>query len=114
MPQQATPYIPFHVEHVIAKQHGGTDHPDQLALPCDRCNSYKGPNLSSLDFESHEIVPLFHPRTDVWSDHFMLQGTKIIGLSPTGRATVRLLQMNAARRMELREKWLDEGGVIPT
>ncbi|MGH8524445.1 MAG: HNH endonuclease, partial [Gammaproteobacteria bacterium] len=35
--------IPFHVEHVIAKQHGGSDDPANLCLACDRCNLYKGP-----------------------------------------------------------------------
>jgi hypothetical protein len=37
MPQKATPYISFHIEHVIAKQHGGTDDLGLLALACDRC-----------------------------------------------------------------------------
>lgn len=39
----------FHVEHIIARQHGGTDEPSNLALACDRCNAFKGPNLSSID-----------------------------------------------------------------
>jgi hypothetical protein len=55
------------------------------------------------------VVPLFNPRTDSWNEHFAFQGAMIIGLTPTGRATVRLLQMNAARRVELREMSLDEG-----
>ena len=33
MPQQATPLIAFHVEHIVSKQHGGTDVPGGLALP---------------------------------------------------------------------------------
>ena len=28
MPQQATPFIPFHVEHIIAKQHVNEGHDD--------------------------------------------------------------------------------------
>ncbi|MBL8214476.1 MAG: HNH endonuclease [Bryobacterales bacterium] len=39
MPQSATPIIPFHLEHVVAKQHGGSDDPAGLALACDRCNA---------------------------------------------------------------------------
>jgi hypothetical protein len=49
MPQEATPLIPFHVEHIVSRQHGGTDDASGLALACDRCNAYKGPNLTSID-----------------------------------------------------------------
>jgi 5-methylcytosine-specific restriction endonuclease McrA len=41
--------LPFHVEHIIAKQHGGNDNVENLAWACDRCNAYKGPNLSGID-----------------------------------------------------------------
>jgi len=51
---------------------------------------------------------LFNPRSDQWSDHFVIQGGHIIGLTPTGRATVRLLNMNAPRRVELRGEWMAE------
>ena len=112
IPQKATPLIPFHVEHTIARQHGGRDHPDLLCLACDRCNAYKGPNLTSVDPDSGAIVPLFNPRRDVWTDHFLRRGGTIVGLTLTGRATVRLLNMNAPRRVQLREEWLDEGGSL--
>ena len=116
LPQDATPFITFHIEHVIAKQHtpgdGDVDNPNRLALSCDRCNLFKGPNLSSIDPESDEIVNLFNPRTDSWTDHFLVRGGLVIGLSPTGRATMRLLNMNDARRVDLREQWLEEGGQL--
>jgi hypothetical protein len=105
MPQQATPLIPFHVEHIVSRQHGGTDDPDGLALACDRCNAYKGPNLTSIDPDTRAVVALFNPRRDVWSDHFVVRRGLIVGLTPTGCATVRLLNMNARRRVQLREEW---------
>jgi len=77
-----------------------------LALACDRCNAYKGPNLTSIDPETNAVVPLFSPREDIWGDHFVARGGRIYGLTPKGRATVRLLNMNASRRVELREAWL--------
>ena len=110
IPQEATPLIPFHIEHIVPKQHGGGDDPDQLALACDRCNAYKGPNLTSIDPESGDIVPLFNPRQDAWKDHFSFRGSVIAGRTPTGRATVGLLNMNHPRRVKLREAWLEEGG----
>ncbi|MEX0727657.1 MAG: HNH endonuclease [Planctomycetaceae bacterium] len=112
LPQAAIPLLAFHVEHIIAKQHldGPTDDPDLLALACDRCNAYKGTNLTSIDPETKVITPIFHPRRDIWPDHFARQGGEIIGLTPTGRATARLLNMNAPQRVELREEWLSGDG----
>ena len=102
LPQSATPLIPFHMEHVVAKQHGGSADPEGLALACDRCNAYKGPNLTSIDPDTEEIVRLFHPRVDRWEDHFELQEGQVCGKTPVGRATARLLNMNAPRRVQLR------------
>ena len=73
MPQQATPLISFHIEHIVSRQHGGADDLDGLALACDRCNAYMGPNLTSIDPETHTVVALFNPRLEVWSDHFVVR-----------------------------------------
>lgn len=97
--------IPFHVEHTVPRQHGGSDDPADLALACDRCNAYKGPNLTSIDPETRAVVALFNPRKDIWSEHFATRAGHIVGLTAIGRATVRLLNMNAARRVELRAAW---------
>lgn len=104
LPQESLPAMAFHVEHVIPKQHHGGDQPENLALACDRCNFYKGPNLSAIDPESGDIVPLFNPRKDRWMEHFRLEAFRIVGATPTGRATTRLFHMNAAARVELRRE----------
>jgi 5-methylcytosine-specific restriction endonuclease McrA len=94
----------FHVEHIIARQHGGSDELDNLALACHHCNLHKGPNLTAIDPASSALVPLFHPRRQRWEDHFVQRGTAIAGISPGGRATVSLLQMNAPSRLEVRRR----------
>lgn len=106
LPQHATPFISFHIEHILAKQHTDADQddPQNLALACDRCNAYKGTNLSSVDPVTGLVVGIFHPRRDAWDEHFVLVTGRIEGLSPAGRATARLLNMNASRRVELREQ----------
>lgn len=86
----------------MPKQHGGSDDPAGLALACDRCNAYKGPNLTSIDPGTGAVAPLFHPRQDNWDDHFELREGYVHGKTPVGRATVRLLNMNAPRRVALR------------
>jgi 5-methylcytosine-specific restriction endonuclease McrA len=100
--QQAAPFSSFQIEHVIPKQHGGTDDPSNLALACYHCNLHKGPNLAGIDPMTGEIVPLFHPRRDTWDDHFAEREGVIVGLTPAGRATVQVLAMNAPGRLRLR------------
>lgn len=104
--------VPFHIEHVVARQHVTDDDPGNLALACDRCNLHKGPNLSSVDPNSGAIVSLFHPRRHRWADHFTFQGPVIVGLTAAGRATVRLLQMNAPRRLQVRRQLLRQGDAL--
>jgi 5-methylcytosine-specific restriction endonuclease McrA len=108
LPQEAYD-LTFHIEHVVASQHRHDDDPSNLALACDRCNLHKGTNLASIDPQTGEVVPLFNPRTDAWEEHFALFGAEIIGQTPIGRATVRLLQMNSERRIILRKRLLAAG-----
>lgn len=102
MRQTDEPFLRYHIEHIIAKQHGGSDDLDNLALSCHHCNLHKGPNLTAIDPETGRIVRLFDPRSQFWNEHFTIRGTMITGASECGRATVRLLQMNDASRVELR------------
>lgn len=102
LPQDAQPFARFHVDHIIAGQHGGGEELSNLDLCCARCNLNQGPNLSGIDSETGAIVPLFHPRIDRWETHFERHGVLIVGLTPTGRATVHVLKMNEDRRLKLR------------
>jgi hypothetical protein len=99
---QAQEPLPFHIEHIIPRQHGGADTPDNLALACHHCNLLKGPNLSGPDPQTGQLTRLFHPRLDDLEGHFRGQYGKLTGLTPVGRATVRLLKMNEDGRLELR------------
>ena len=100
--QALVPFHAFHVEHIVARQHQGTDDPGNLCLACDRCNAYKGSNLTAIDPDTNQVVRLFHPRRDLWHKHFSFRDAEIVGLTPSGRATVRLLNMNDLRRVSLR------------
>lgn len=100
--QAAAPLLAFHIEHIQARQHGGTDDPGNLALACPDCNRFKGPNLAAVDPQTNHIVPVFNPRVHVWEDHFALDGARIVGLTAIGRAAVHLLNMNEQGRLEMR------------
>jgi hypothetical protein len=100
--QSLVDHAPFVVEHIIAKQHRGGDESSNLALACDRCNAFKGPNIAGLDPQTGSLVPLFNPRQQVWREHFAFAGTLVVGLTPVGRTTVAVLNMNATERVQLR------------
>ena len=98
-----------HIEHIVSRQHCGLDDIENLALACHRCNLRKGPNLTGVDPETGELVRLFHPRRDRWREHFLVRGAKLEGRTPVGRATVQVLAMNDARRLEFRSELLARG-----
>ena len=91
------------IDHIIAEKHGGQTIEENLALSCTLCNKHKGSDLTSIDNETNEIVPLFNPRTAVWSEHFKIENGVFIGLTPNARATIRLLQINNSARIEERK-----------
>jgi len=100
-------YFTFHVEHVIARQHGGLDDPDLLCYACSECNWSKGPNLAGLI--EGKLYPLFNPRTQNWNRHFHWSGTTLVGKTMTGKVTVQVLNINDPSRIMLRENLLFEG-----
>ena len=100
--QSDTPFRTFHIDHIRPRKHGGSDDPINLALACDRCSLCKGYDLTGIDDETDQVTPLFNPRIQNWDEHFQLQGARIYGLTPTGRTTVRVCQMNSPRRLRLR------------
>jgi hypothetical protein len=102
--QAADPFFTFHVEHIVARQHGGASDEGNLAFSCHHCNLHKGPNLTGIDPDTNAVVALFHPPFQSWAEHFRLEGGAVVGLTPVGRATVRLLNMNTPARAQLRAK----------
>ena len=100
---------PFHIEHIIAQQHGGTDALENLALACSWCNAVKGPNLSSIDPDSGELTRLYHPRKDRWPEHFRREGPYILGLTSVGRTTAWLLRFNDTDNLNQRHLLLELG-----
>ena len=97
-----SPLIPLQIEHIIPRKHGGSDELDNLALACADCNLRKGSNLTGIDPETNEIEPLYHPRRELWSAHFRWDGVRIVGLTPAGRTTVRVLDLNSSERRRVR------------
>lgn len=107
---RAASILPHQIDHIIGKQHRGSDEAINLCLCCIRCNLKKGPNIASVDPETGLIVALYHLRYGSWSEHFSVAADGTIeGLTSEGRATVRLLAMNDDDRVRLRALLLRRG-----
>ncbi|MBI3461691.1 MAG: HNH endonuclease [Planctomycetes bacterium] len=92
-------YLTHELDQVIAEKHGGASALSNLALACFFCNRYKGSDIASLDPDTQQLTPLLNPRTHVWSQHFRLEGSRIVPLGAVGRATAGLLQLNHPDRL---------------
>lgn len=95
---------PLSVEHIIPKASGGSNDESNLALSCQGCNGHKHVAVAAIDPVSEKVASPYHPRRDVWSDHFAWSSgfTEIIGKTPMGRATVERLQLNRESLVNLR------------
>ena len=107
------PLLAFHVEHIVAKQHGGTDSRGNLAYACHQDNFHKGPNLTGIDPRTGKITRLFHPRRHKWSWHFRWDGSLLVGRTAIGRTTVAVLGMNLPHRVALRGALIAAGRFPP-
>lgn len=103
--QEAT----FHIDHIEPVSAGGPTVAENLALACTSCSLRKEARRTGVDSATGRKVRLFHPRRQVWSDHFRWRGRMVGGLTPTGRATIAALQMNRPSILFIRHEESERG-----
>lgn len=99
---QSDAHFSFQIDHIISRKQRGPTRAANLALACLRCNVAKGTDPAAYLSRPRRLVRLFHPREDRWSEHFLLDGARIVPLTEIGEATVRLLALNDSDRFLLR------------
>jgi hypothetical protein len=99
--------LEWEVEHIEPQSQGGSGELENLALSCRACNMHKSNRKEYLDPETQASVRLYHPRQDVWAEHFRFDANsgELVGLTPIGRATVVCLNMNSRRQIIARRLW---------
>ncbi len=112
LPQSAS-RLRHQVDHIIARQHGGSNAVSNRAFCCVRCNLRKGPNVAGIDRLTGEVVRLYNPRLDRWREHFAWQGPTLVGLTATGRVTINVLAINESDMVAVREALVSEGRFPP-
>jgi hypothetical protein len=78
------------------------DNIDNLALACRRCNEIRYNFTTGVEPETQTEIPLFNPRRQKWSEHFIwsVDALRIIGQTDIGIATCSRLDLNDERRAE--------------
>lgn len=108
-------FIRFTIDHILPRSVGGSDNVDNLALACRNCNERRGNRREGRDPETKQITPIFDPRQDVWADPFAWDATRLrlVGRTPTGRATIELLDLNDDRHnaaiLRIRQRDMSDG-----
>jgi hypothetical protein len=102
---EAASSTPLEVDHILPEARGGPTTFNNLALCCRRCNLYKHVQTEAVDPDTEVTVQLFNPRTQQWPVHFALDRDTgaVRGLTPSGRATVVALVLNAAHALATRQ-----------
>lgn len=95
-------------DHVIAEKHGGETALDNLALQCTLCNRRKGSDITSVDPDTGDIVSLFNPRTQRWSEHFEID--VFVSSVRRQRGERRLSFQGSTRSIDL---WSGPNGLTP-
>jgi len=103
--------FPFEVEHIIPLSRQGENDEANLALACRSCNLRKGIRISGIVPGFNTEVSFFHPRHDKWSEHFQVdtQSGKIMGITSSGKVTIKYLEMNSGSQVAARQLWIRLG-----
>jgi HNH endonuclease len=107
---------PLSIDHLQPQSLGGGNSLDNLALACRRCNEIRYNFTTGIDPITQTEIPLFNPRQQQWSEHFIwsADALRLIGVTAIGRATCNRLDLNDDRREEpfiqnARRQWLAAG-----
>lgn len=100
--------VTFEVEHILPLSLSGETSSDNLCLSCPTCNRHKANRIVAYDSETDTEIPIFHPRQQLWEDHFTWDedAATLIGITATGRATIEMLRMNRPVITQLRRYWV--------
>lgn len=114
--QEAVVGTPMEIEHIIPESLGGPTEEANLWIACSSCNEHKGARVAAVDPLTGETVRLFDPRRQVWSEHlaWTAGSSRIVGLTPTGRATVVALSLNRPPLVRSRQAWVRVGWHPPS
>lgn len=108
--------MPLDIEHIVPEARSGETVEENLWLACPLCNAHKAGRVAGPDPATGEIIRFFDPRRQTWPEHVAWAdgGTRIVGLTPAGRATIVALELNRAVLVAARRLWVSADWHPPT
>lgn len=58
------------VDYIVPQAHGGETQFENPCFACLCCNEFKGSAVTAQDPNTGQMTPLFHPRQQIWDEHF--------------------------------------------
>lgn len=109
--QQRVMGVTLTIDHIVPQSLGGETVLENLCLACWDCNLAKHDRVTAVDPQTGNVARLYHPLQQQWIDHFSWDedGVMILGLTPTGRATIAALKLNRPQLIESRQYWVSVG-----
>lgn len=100
--------IPLSFDHIVPRAAGGMTTFENVCLCCRPCNEFKSNLAEAVDPLTGERAALFHPRRQVWAEHFnwSADASRIEGRTAAGRATVVALRLNRSLLVAARRRWM--------
>ena len=106
-------FFKFHIDHIISLKHGGETVEENLAYSCSIYNENKGSDIATILEDPRKAILLFNPRQDTWQNHFgILETGEIIPKTPTGAATIKILNLNHPESL-IERRGLMQLGLFP-
>jgi hypothetical protein len=68
----------FHIDHITPVVAGGPTTEANLALACVACSLHKAAKETVQDPLTGEWLAMFHPRQQLWQDHFAWEGVALV------------------------------------
>ncbi len=59
--------------------------------------------MASIDWETNEIVRFNNPRSDIWAEHFRLEGIRMVPTTQIGKVTTTIFRFNDLKRLSERD-----------
>ena len=92
-------FLPFQIDHIFSRKHGGGTTEDNLAWSCFPCNNEKGSDVGTVLLPEKIFIRLFNPREDRWDVHFELENDVFYPKTRIGEATIKVLKLNDVDRI---------------
>jgi hypothetical protein len=101
--------VRFEAEHIVPVKLRGEATIDNTAWACFQCNRFKGAAVAGYDHAGADVIRLFNPRRDEWSDHFSMEEGVIVPRTRIGGITAEVLRLNDSRRIDARRLLISRG-----